>query len=455
MIEEKIKQANIYKRKVAGSYIPINGADINSKVSGKTIYISKKIDGEFNLLWFDGNQCVLINSNGTVKENLPVLLHLGGALHNKGLKSLTMAVELHLKESEARSRIFEVMSAMANNTELLTLTCFDLLDIDGKKYQEADYAVCINEMNSILEGSDVNAVSLKKVSSSKEVSEYFTEMVVDKGAEGLVVRSLDFPMIYKIKPVHSIDAVVIGFTEGEAGKVRDILLALMHDNGTYVRIGKTGNGFTEDEKEMLFAKLTKEVVPSTYIEADGRRVAFQMVTPHMVVEVDVNELLTENMKGVIKNPLISFSDKEGYSFDSNILGVSLIHPIFKRIRDDKKVNNHDIRFSQITDIVYLSDTKESTEEILPKSEIIFKEVYTKISKKKTNVQKFVIWKTNKEKLDSRFPAYVLHYTNFSPTRKAPLKKDVKVSSSLEQLLQMKDALVKKNIKKGWKLVAKK
>lgn len=61
MIDEKIKQASHYKRKVAGSFIPINGEDIISKVAGKTIYISKKIDGEFNLFWFDGTNSLLID----------------------------------------------------------------------------------------------------------------------------------------------------------------------------------------------------------------------------------------------------------------------------------------------------------------------------------------------------------------------------------------------------------
>ena len=452
MIDEKIKQASHYKRKVAGSFIPINGEDIVSKVAGKTIYISKKIDGEFNLFWFDGTNSLLINGNGKVKEDLPILPKITKALQDKNIKSLTMAVELHLREEQDRSRIFEVMSAIANEPDALTLSAFDLLELDGTVYLEPDYAVTIEKISKLLEDSPISAVDLEKVSSSQQVSERFEEIVINNGAEGLVVRSLEFPIIYKIKPVHTIDAAIIGFTEGNEGKIREILLGVMHKDGRYSQIGRTGNGFTEDQKQTFYDLLSKEIISSPYIEADSRRVAFQMVVPKIVVEIAANELLTENMKGAIRNPLISFSDKEGYFFVSNINGISLLHPVFKRIRDDKSVNDHDVRFSQISDIVYLEETTGSSVNTLPESEVVFREVYTKTSKGKTNVQKFVVWKTNKEELDNRFPAYVLHYTNFSPTRKEPLKREVRVSSSEEQILQMKDGLIEKNIKKGWALV---
>jgi hypothetical protein len=67
------------------------------------------------------------------------------------------------------------------------------------------------------------------------------------------------------------------------------------------------------------------------------------------------------------------------------------------------------------------------------------------------VRKFVMWKTNKETQSDDFPAYVVHYTDFSPNRKAPLARDVRVSSSLEQIQTMWDSLKESNIKKGWDL----
>jgi hypothetical protein len=75
-----------------------------------------------------------------------------------------------------------------------------------------------------------------------------------------------------------------------------------------------------------------------------------------------------------------------------------------------------------------------------------------MSKGSTNVQKFIVWKTNKDDIDDQYPAYVMNYTNFSPTRGKPLKKEVRVSSSKEQILEFLNKFKEKYIKKGWKLI---
>jgi len=281
--------------------------------------------------------------------------------------------------------------------------------------------------------------------------EVYEEVVVKNAAEGLVIRIDGMPIIYKAKPLHTLDVAVIGFTEGEENKVRELLLGVLNEESNYIQVGRVGTGLDEETKAKLFTTLSENRIDSSYIEADKRRVAFAMVKPTVVVEVAINELLTENSKGMIKNPLISYSEKNGYEFISSINGTSLLHPVFKRIRDDKTVNNHDVRYKQITDIAYIDNSNTSQNRELPKSEIIFREVYTKVGKGKTNVQKFIAWKTNKEDIDDKYPAYVMNYTNFSPTRGEPLKKDVRVSSSKEQVLELLNAFKEKNVKKGWVL----
>jgi len=47
----------------------------------------------------------------------------------------------------------------------------------------------------------------------------------------------------------------------------------------------------------------------------------------------------------------------------------------------------------------------------------------------------------------------MNYTNFSPTRKAPLKKDVRISNSKKQIMALIDGFMEKNIKKGWDKVS--
>lgn len=86
---------------------------------------------------------------------------------------------------------------------------------------------------------------------------------------------------------------------------------------------------------------------------------------------------------------------------------------------------------------------------LPASTVLKREVYTKGTGDKLMVQKYLVWKTNKESTDSRFPAYALHFTDFSVGRKGMLKRELRISSSEEQILAMCDEMIAENVKKGW------
>ena len=447
-----IEKAKEYKRKVAGSYISITQDDIGSKITGDKVFVSVKIDGEFNLLHFDGKQSFLVNGSGAIKDTLPFLDSVTKLLKSSNINSLTVAAELHIKEDDSRCRVFEVMSAIAKEQDSLVLSPFDILDIDGENYTANDYKETITKIDDLFASNEkVNSVILDVVS-SKEVEEIYNKRVLEKGAEGLVIRIDGMPIIYKLKPIHALDAAVIGFTEGEKNKVRELLLGLLDEDNHYIQIGRVGTGLNEELKSELFETLSKNLIDSSYIEADKRRVAFAMVKPTLVVEVAINELLTENSKGIIKNQLLSYGEENGYSFIASVNGTSLLHPVFKRLRDDKGINGHDIRYKQVTDLVYIDNSSQPNSKELPKSEIIFREVYTKTSKNKTNVQKFIVWKTNKENIDDRYPAYVMNYTNFSPTRGEPLKRDVRVSGSKEQIFELLQVFKDKNVKKGWELV---
>ena len=67
------------------------------------------------------------------------------------------------------------------------------------------------------------------------------------------------------------------------------------------------------------------------------------------------------------------------------------------------------------------------------------------------VRKFVMWKTNKENEGTEYPAYVAHFTDYSPGRKVPLDREVRISNSEEQIEELFEELKTANIKKGWSL----
>lgn len=127
--------------------------------------------------------------------------------------------------------------------------------------------------------------------------------------------------------------------------------------------------------------------------------------------------------------------------------ASVISPQFVRRREDKQSHPSDVRIDQVSDRVEVGLTDVDAKSFnLPRSAIVRREVFTKVLKGETMVRKFVLIKTNKSETSDEFPAYVLHFTDFSPNRKDPLAREVIVSHAVAQIdslyIRLRDAQVK-------------
>jgi len=89
---------------------------------------------------------------------------------------------------------------------------------------------------------------------------------------------------------------------------------------------------------------------------------------------------------------------------------------------------------------------------LPASKLLHREVYTKETKGKTAVRKLLVWETNKEKLSDEHPGFVVHWTDYSPDRKDPIKRTVRLAVSKKAATSIANKLIEENIKKGWESV---
>mgnify|MGYP003623325951 CR=1 FL=1 len=67
------------------------------------------------------------------------------------------------------------------------------------------------------------------------------------------------------------------------------------------------------------------------------------------------------------------------------------------------------------------------------------------------IQKYLIWKTNKEETGD-FPAYVLHYTNYSSNRLEQLQREIRISDDKKHIMDLYRQYLVENIKKGWEKV---
>lgn len=454
-MEQNFKEiTKTYKRKVAGTFMLVEGAKLTEKISGEEFVVTKKLDGAMHGIFLRDGKVSAVSTGGEERTGLPCLDEFAELAKKAGLTSATVIGELYAKLDEAkRERVYDLNQALADDKlkGKIHLAPFDILDLDGETWQSDNYGDTLKKLDALLCGTLVKPVEGKTASSKDEVKQIFDGWVTNGGAEGIVVHS-EQSIIYKVKPRHTIDTVITGFTVGEGDTFRDIMAGMMTSDGLFQMVGITGNGFTDEQRSNLYARLNAMTVPSEFIETDSRNVAFQMVRPEIVVELSAVDFISENAAGEAKmNALLRYDEEQGYISEGQVPGVSTLSLVFVRERDDKTVCPSDIRISQVSDICPFSEGKGKRLSGLPKSELLARRIFQKGKLPKLMIQKYVVWKTNKED-SGAFPAYVFHYTDYSSGRKDYLKRDIRVSSNREQIMKFMDDFIAANVKKGWEEV---
>jgi len=452
-----VDKAFTYKKEFLKKFIAINPQQIDSRLGDNIYWVSRKYDGEFADIFYENGKAIIVNRSGRVRRGIPCIDEAAAILKKNGIREAVIPAELYFYDEKKKTRVNDLINALANEKKIgkLRLACYDLMEIDGKEYKPQNYGETLEKLDEILKGGKlIHAVDWKVAKSNAAVKDIFSQWVEKEGSEGIVVRS-EMPFVWKVKPRHNVDAVVIGFTEGTGearGQVRSMLLALMPEEGKYQIVTRVGGGMTEKLKRELFDYFSPRVMKSEFLDTDSNHVAFQMVEPDKVIEFSVNDVRWESPNGNIENPVLVIQEGE-YRLSENVNGISFVAPIIERFRDDKQADAGDVRLSQVED--FSSFEPEELENIpIPKlrqSEILFRDVYRKTIGQKVMVLKITGWKTNKEKTGD-WPAYVLHITNFSSDRQQHLQRDVDITDDYDQLLELKDKAVEDNVKAGWKKV---
>lgn len=452
-------KALAYKKDFLKHFIPIDQRQIQSRMAGDRFYATRKYDGEYAMIVYDHGTTVTINRSGRVRRGIPCIEEAGRLIASAGIEEGMFGAEIYVDLGAKRERVNELLSVLADKKRIgtLHLAVYDIVELESNPWRR-HFNETWDKLHEIFgSGERVHEVDMQVAKSPQQVSEIYEKWVTQEHSEGLVVRS-DMPFVYKVKPRHSIDAVVVGFSEGagaEKRQVRSLLLALMPREGRYQITGRVGSGLNEPLRHQLFDKLSKRVLPSEYIETDSNLVAFRMVRPETVIEITVGDLSYETEAGPKMNTLLEI-DNGTYRIAGTVEGVKFIAPVFVRIRDDKKADAGDVRLTQIEHFVspfsQSSVVEPQQPAELPKSKLLFRDVYMKTIGEKTMLQKYMVWKTNKEQMGD-YPAYVLYVANLSPQRQTPLQRDVDVSDSPEQISELLKRAMEKNLKGGWRKVS--
>jgi len=445
-----------YKRVVASRYVLVKPGEIEAKVREPELYVSTKIDGQLQFLRYSAEACYLCNYRGRVITGLPLLQTARECLQGE-VDEVLVAGELYLPNEQDRPRSFHVTAALGpENPEAAPALAFCAFDIVRQDREEVDlpFGDTLARLQAWFPTTDrLHAVAPEKLPKGR-LQERFEKAVHEQGEEGLVARSND-RLTYKIKPRYTVDAAIVGFTEHpeEEGRISDLLTALMRPDGSYQILSRVGTGFSYELRHDLLQELKPLAVDSDFKETDGHHTLFTMVRPLHVVQLAFHDVITDSASGEpISKAVLHFDPESGYQAQLPERFAAILAPVFERRREDKEVTPTDLRLTQLRDLVDLDNLERGARDATyAASEILDRQVYVKVTKKDNTmaVRKFLLWKTNKDELDPDFPAYVFCYTDYNPTRKDPLRRRVRVSSSEEQIRAIHAQFLQDEVKRGW------
>lgn len=456
-----------YKRMVAGRYRAIAPDEIDTLPEKGTMLVSPKIDGQFWCLVIEnpeiGGEVALVSPRGKViSGRIPLLAEVRKNVVPRQKGRLIVPGELFALRKDGRPRHGDVAGALGGGEQAevgrLGFFAFDLMEGGDETMPQppADYPGRLEVLRRLFEGGQrAQAIRTDEVHSPEGVRERYGEWVEGGKGEGLVVRPED-GRIFKLKPIFTFDAAVIGFTEksDESELVRSMLLAVIRDDGHFQLVGSVGNLGSDETRRELWNTLHGTVVESSYRFASSTGALYRFVAPTRVVEVKVTDLQVEDSSGRgVRRMVLDFEPEAGWTPLRLASGVSLIHPILSRVRDDKEPTATDVRAAQVLERVEVEDFEEKVVKVeRPKSEVVRREVFTKTTKDKTAVRKLLVWKTNKDDVDPQFPAFVVHWTDYSPGRKEPLQREVRLAPDADAATEIAEAMLADGVKRGWQRV---
>ena len=415
--------------------------------------VSRKIDGEMWFLAYSEGAAVLLNPKGkALWGKIPVLEEAAAKMGRAFKEGLAIFAGELWRSKDGRERHGDLASLLAQGSgaeaDALVFSAFDVLESPGHSAGNFEEKIALLEQTLGSSGLACAAPQLQ-VADLAALERLYGQTVVEGGAEGLVARSAQ-GSAWKIKPVHSVDAVVLGYTYSisEPDLARSLLIGLQEGSDRVRVLGTVGNLGADEFRKELMQKLRDLKAPSRVRFPSPGGSMYVFVEPKLVVEVNANDILAIKSDGeASRNAALKFADGEWVSEGLENM-PSLVNPVLSRLRSDKDADDIEAPIRQIGDWLL---PKAQAEEGAAPSSILRRQAWKKETKGKLAVRKLLVWKTNKEEADGvlEYPAYAVCWVDYSAGRAKPLEKTVRPASTEAKAMELAEALVAENIKKGW------
>ena len=462
-----LEVAELYETEVSNRFLGIKPGDLPARYGADSrVIATTKYDGEGTFIYYEaGREPEIFSFNapsGRVRVGLPCLVDLAGKLKSRGIKKTLLRAELYLPETVDGRRCNSAdVSRASHSTDpadagRFHLAVVDVIMLDGKdmRAHQSDFPT-IWKLLGEFAGTDTKQLSHRAEGgeiSGADLMQLFEDRT-GLGLEGLVIRRTDRPEVCKLKPRLSIDAVVVGFVEGEFEGhhgVMSLLTALAYptsDKGLQVQaVARVGSGFNDQDRIDWLNRLSSMRIdaPLAMTDSDGRPVRF--VKPGIVVEIEAEDALPASEDDVTGQQVFTW-ENNAWRFDGLATCPRLLFPTFHRLRADKEFSAQSVRLFQLTKREIPAPELINRE--LPPLEIVTREVYTKEAKGAVAVRKLLI--TKRPPTAGAFP-YVVFWTDYSAGRKTPLEVTTLFAHTETRALALAEKLRTENVTKGFTLL---
>lgn len=422
------------------------------------VLITHKYDGEGAFVYVEQGQEPFAFSapGGRVRVGFGALDALAAKLDAAGIRRALLRCELYLDgaaDTARRSGVAEVIRVSFSGSDAdlarLRLAVLDVVMVDGRdlRSQQAEFGTTLAWMRQVF-GSDPGAWVHAMAAEQRpecEVAAAF-ERSVAAGGEGVVIRRLGRVEVAKVKPHRTVDALVIGYVEGDfEGQfgVTSLLTALVYvEPGsatpvvqTFVRVG---SGLSDAERVAMLDRLRPLEVeaPLPMTDSSGRAVHF--IKPRLIAEVHGEDLIVVEGGREVKSQQLAWDSEAG---QWRFLGLTpcprLSFARYDQLREDKDWTRGGASTAQIG----LAAAPPNPVAAIAETKILRREVY----QKGEMLRKLVVVQKGG---DLPFP-YLVYWTDYSARRAEPLKVSLDVAATAERAEALAALLLKEGVTKGF------
>lgn len=345
-------------RKLSNYIAPMLAREADEPFSDPDWIYEMKWDGYRAIAEVNNSKVKLYSRNGnTFDASYPVIVDV-----LKQLKiNAVLDGEIVVIDENGRSDFQKLQFYQSDSNVHLEYRVFDVLSINGKDLTRLPLTERKEKLRRLLKRSDI----VKYSDHITENGKAFFLAAKQQKLEGIIAKKAD--SLYhigkrssewlKIKNTKTEDVIIAGFTQPTGSRQHfGALILAVRDGDKLKYTGHTGTGFSTEGLHELYAKLRPLITKkSPFEEVIKTNTPVTWVKPVLVAEVKFTERTREG---------------------------SLRHPVFLRLRDDKKSKDITMRAAQP---VHTGTTAKRTRQSKPAAEDATKEKDISFGKKKVHV----------------------------------------------------------------------